>query len=478
MSWEDFESEREARNFGAEMYKKLIIKYFQTQGYYLRKNSLFEGILSDIIMEKGNEIIWIEAKNTYVSIFAKSDPLRREIFQYFYYWLISKEEKKFNLVIFAINLTKKNETKNVLTNEAIDSAILNWYNEKSNLKLDDKILNKLNSAKNEDIIKFFKSISVKICSPFGLHQRVKKREKELRKSPSAYYKKLLKEVKNRKDPIKKKTNIIINFLELEYPNIFYEVTSKYRLKKTFYKKLNPKKDSDIRFPEFVVPRFESLIPVVRSFERNLNPLRPYIIGEIYERNIDDLSTQRRRELLYTSLRRYLWCKGLRRSNIDFYFAYEQPLEIEPEEKASPIEIKGIQKAKIVTRPRYKENGTLNFVEHHSVNIRLEEYDGKFGLSIWPGFRFTSDGVNLITGDHASRIHRKYLKPEWNRNLNKRGLIKFWEHFLIQDNFIREKDSWFNTFKIKPLLIEEMGWSSETIKIDEQRIDIFLKNGEF
>ena len=107
MSWEDFESEREARNFGSEMYKKLIIKYFQTQGYFLRKNSLFEGTLSDIVMEKEDKTIWIEAKNTKISIFAKTDYIKQELYEYFYYWIISKDKTPFDLIIFAISTYKK-----------------------------------------------------------------------------------------------------------------------------------------------------------------------------------------------------------------------------------------------------------------------------------------------------------------------------------------------------------------------------------
>ncbi|KKM99083.1 hypothetical protein LCGC14_1151430 [marine sediment metagenome] len=476
MSWEDFESEREARNFGAEMYKKLIIKYFQTQGYYLLKNSLFEGTLSDIVMEKSGKIIWIEAKNTKVSIFAKTDPLRRELLEYFYYWLITKKEKKFGLIIFVINIARKKDTKRILTLEAYNSEILDWFNDKEDLKLTNEVIKKINTATDKEIITFFKSISIKICSPFGLHQRVKQREQEIRRNVNAYHKKILREVKSRKAPIKEKSEIIINFMELEYPVYFWQATSKYRLKRTFFRKLNPSNDFSLRLPEFVVPRFENIIPVVRSFEKDLSPLRPYIIGHPYDRETRFLEIQRKRELLYTSLRRYLWCKGLRRDSSVFYFAYENPLDTDSNVETNPIEIKGTKKPKKVSKPRYRDDGTLNFVEHHSLKIRLEEYDGKIGISIWPSILFTSNGINRIRGDHASRLHRKYLKPVWNRNQNKRSLLRFWEVFLTSENFVREKDSWFNHFKIKSLLKQTVPWSSKTIDKDQERLDLFLENG--
>ena len=476
MSWEDFESEREARNFGSEMYKKLIIKYFQTQGYYLLKNSLFEGTLSDIVMEKSGKIIWIEAKNTKVSVFAKTDPLRRELLEYFYYWLISKKKQTFELILFVINMARKKDTKRILTHEADDSEILNWFNDKEDLNLSNEILKKIDSTTDQEIITFFKSISIKICSPFGLHQRVKQREQEIRRNVNAYHKSLLREVKSRKAPIKEKNEIIINFMELEYPKYFWQATSKYRLKRTFFRKLNPLNDISLRLPEFVVPRFEDIIPVVRSFEKDLSPLKPYIIGQPYDRETRFLDIQRKRELIYASLRRYLWCKGLRRDGSYFYFAYEDPIDINSNVKIEPIEIKGTKKNKKVSKPRYLDDGSLNFVEHHSLNIRLEEYDGKIGISIWPSILFTFNGINRIKGDHASRLHRKYLKPEWNRNQNKRSLLRFWERFLTSENFVREEDSWFNHFKFKPLLKQTVHWSSKTVDKDQERLDLFLEKG--
>ena len=473
MSWEDFESEREAKNFGSEMYKKLVIKYFQTQGYYLRKNSLFEGTLSDIVMEKSRELLWIEVKNTTVSIFARSDPIMRELFEYFYYWLINK--KKFTLVIFVLKIAKKTETKRVLTSEADSSAIKNWFRENIELKLNNKISKKINNASEEDIISFFKSVSIKVCSALGLQERVSKREQIIRKGVNAYHQKILRELKSRRAPINQKSEVIINFMDLVYPEYFWQVESKYRLKKTFFRKLS-KSVHQSRFPEFVVPRYESLIPVVRSFEKNLNSLRPFIIGAPYDRKTDFLNSQRKRELLYTSLRRYLWCKGLRRSGSDFFFAYENPIG-ENSEMIAPIEIQGTKKLKKVSIPRYKEDGTLNFVEHHSINIRLNEYDGNIGLFIWPGFLFTFNGIVRITGDFASRLHRKYLRPEWNRNLNKKSLLLFWEKFLTNDKFVREEDSWFKKFKIKPLERVLVSWTSETVNKDQSRIELFLNTEE-
>jgi len=472
MSWDEFESEREARNYNSELYKKYIIRYYQMQGFHLTKNSLYEGTLSDIIMEKNNESLWIEAKNTQISIFAKSDKLRHEIFDYFYHWLILRPERRFKFVIFANKFSRKNDTKKILTTEAEKVEILNWFNNQEELNLKKKKLKKINSASESEILDFFRNTDVRVCSLFGLVERVKDREEIFRKNLNSQHKRLLREIKNRRDLIREKDKLILNFMELQYPQIFWQVQSKFKLKKTIIDKVRSEENQ--RFPEFVVPRFEAPEPVVRSFEKNLNIFRPYIVGPIYDRETDRLDIQRKRELLYTSMRRYLWCKGLRRWERDFFFAYNEPIDEEPKNNVEPIKINlPNRKIQTVTKPIYKPDGTLYYVEHKSIFIRLDEYDGKMGLFIWPGFVFTNNGVNAITGDYSSNLHKKYLNPKWNRNPSWRLRLEFWSDFLTSDYFTREKDPWFDEFKIITLMEHTVNWSSKTIGVNDTRIDKFL-----
>lgn len=471
MSWENFESGREAKNYNSELYKKFIIRYYQTLGYHFSKNSYFEGTLSDLVMEKKEEIIWIEAKNTKVSIFAHTDYLRKEIFLYLYNWLKLRPKKRFKFVIFASSFSKQKRTKMIFTTEASEKDILNWLGDQDDLDIDEKVLKKINSASKSEIVKFFKNTDIRISTLTGLIEKVKEKEEIIRKSVNSQHKRLLREIRNRKDPIHEKDDLLINFLKVDYPKVFYQAASKYKLKKTFFKKLK----NEERVPEFVVPRFEAKEPVVRSFEKNLNPLRPCITGNVYSKETDRLNKQRKRELLYTSLRRYLWCKGLRRWRNQFYFAYDEPQNEKSVKKIDPIKINlKNRRAKQVTKPMLKEDGSINFFEHKSVLIRLEYLDENIGLFIWPSFLFTLDGINVIEGDYASRLHQKYLNPNWNRNPSRRNRLKFWGDFLTSDYFIREKDPWFVEFKINPLLTYTVDWISKTININQQRIDkIFL-----
>ncbi len=229
MPWEELNRENIIKNFNSEMYKNLIIRYLQTRGYDLSKRFIQEDFNPDMILEKNNEIVWIDAKNTKVSIFAKGDKFNKELLDYFINWLKLKDKYHISLYIFAVNLAKKEESKEILTDSAIPSKILDWFKELKSHESNSSNIKLLNSISENNIIEFFKSISVIICSPYDLLLEIKKKESSLINATLDNYKKKLREIENRKLPIFEKDNIIINFLELEHPDYYWEVPSGHKL---------------------------------------------------------------------------------------------------------------------------------------------------------------------------------------------------------------------------------------------------------
>ena len=70
MSWIKIGRDREALHYKGEIYKKTVIRYFETKEYSLYSTSSLEGGLSDVIMTKqGSPTIHIEVKDTEISIF-------------------------------------------------------------------------------------------------------------------------------------------------------------------------------------------------------------------------------------------------------------------------------------------------------------------------------------------------------------------------------------------------------------------------
>jgi len=473
MSWFDSE-EREGNHFGGEMFKKEVIRYYQTMGYRLITSSSHEGTLSDVIMEKpGEPKIYIETKAGKESIFAQTTTLRKEIFKYFYEWLKLEESQKFNMHIVVGGLSKKQETKKIFTSDAIEDNIIKWFQNRDDLNLQTDIEELFRTTSQDLIIKFFRNTTVRIIPSFKLSQIVLEREKEIKRNPDRKAKRLLKEVKSRRRPNNKANEIWTNFLELEFPSRIFYAETRFKRKKTIFDQIN----NQTRLPEFYFAWRENDPCRIYSFDENLEILENSIQGSIQEDKIDCLNFEQQIQFLYTHLRRFLWCKGLRRFKYRFFFAYNPPLDKEliiPIEENQPnaIENQGPSGLKVVSRPIYRSSGELYYVEHHAIKIKVGILDEKFGIYVWPRWLFSEDGVKIIEGDNASRISRKYLNPIYNRNLNKRSELNFWDSFLTNDDFSREKDLWFNNFRIKSLTRHKVSWISKTVEIDQYRLNVW------
>ncbi len=471
MSWFDSE-EREGNQFGGEMYKKEVIRYYQTMGYRLITSSSYEGTLTDLIMEKpGEPKIYIETKAGKESVFAPTSILRKEIFKYIYEWLKLEEKQKFNMHIVVGGLSKKKETRKIFTSTAIENDIIEWFQNRNDLNLQPNIEELFRNTSQDLITRFFRNTSVRIIPSFKLSQIVLEREKEIKRNPNRNAKRLLKEVKSRRRPNNKVNEIWTNFLELEFPNKIFYAETRFKRKKTIFNQIT----TQTRLPEFYFAWSENDPCRIYSFDDNLGIFGNSIQGSIQEDTIDCLSFQQQIQFLYTHLRRFLWCKGLRRFKFRFFFPYDPPLDDEliiPSEDNQPkgIEIQGPSGLKVVTRPIYKPNGELYYVEHHTVKIKIGTLDEKFGIYIWPRWLFSEDGVNIIEKESASRISRKYLNPRYNRNLNKRSELNFWNTFLTNNNFSRDRDLWFDDFGIKSLTKQLVPWTSKTSDIDQYRLD--------
>ena len=473
MSWDNFDI-REGAHYGGEMYKKEVIRYYQTLGYELRKTSTHEGSLEDLVFEKnGEKDLFVEAKSSGCSIFAKTDKLREEIFHNFINWLKLQTDDRFELHLFVQGISKHNETREVITRDALPNKILDWFNDREDLDFDasDRLI--LDNASDEEIFEFFKSISVKICSGYKLNNIILEREEILRRPPTSYAFKLLSEIRNRQLPHAKKTKVTINFLELQFPQVFYQIESKYKSLETIRSKLNPNNEFILHTVFFKPYDYDP--PMLLSFDSNLESLERVTMGELVEIPISDLHPQIKRNMLYEHLRRYLFCKGLTRYKNRYYFAFEEPLSPEITEEVI-IEIpKEDGKPKTVSRALI-QNGKLNIVEHRCIEINLGEIDNKLGLVIWPRFLFSYNGIwDVIRDEHAKKLAAKYLTPVFNRNLNKRSEMNFWNFFLTNDSFKHPEESWFDNFHIKSMKTHNVRWTSKTVNIDQKRLDLILES---
>lgn len=470
MSLENFFSEREALHCKGELYKIEVIRYYESQGYYLIKNSTYDSIISDLIMEKPDHPqIWVEVKDTSGSIFAKTQSLKKEMLKYFIEWIKVKETNPFEFHIFISELSKIDETKKIITKDCNKNLLLEWYNDRSDMGFDKDTEDQLSSISDDDIYKFFSNTSIKICPGYKLSKRNEEFSKKFNSPLVNKAQRLLNEINTRKLPNSRKSQVFFNFLEIIYSKTFYEIFSKYKLAKKVYN-VTQEKYPDIELPCMMIPRFESILPKIRSFDPNIEIF--FCVSRNkrkYEKDFSVLNIQRQRELLNRHLNHFMYCKGLRRYNRDFCFSYEKSLIDIEEKDSTPLFCNSYTgEDKRVAIPRYKD-GKLNFVEHKSITAYVDLYDNKWVVFLWPGFIFTKDGVNILEGDQTSRLQKIYNSSDWNRNPNKRSELNFWNFYLSNDVFPRKKEIWFDSFKLKKPNDFYIGWSSSTIEKDQHSI---------
>lgn len=471
MSWNDFLRERESLNYGGEMYKKVVVRYLQTNGYSLKSTSTQEGHLADLIMQKpNNSDLWVETKDTSVSIFEKR--FKRELLQYLCYWLILSDNKKFQFSIFAKNFKKKEETKQIISLHAEREKAVKWVLESYETILQDKYVKILEEHNSDEFYMFLSSIEVNLVTGYNLDLIARKREKELKKAPSYKVNVIYNEIKARRLPLQTKSKLLINFLGLDFPSEFWEFKSKFKRRGNL---LNSFRNEDLRFPSFDFSAYESKYPIIRTFEQDISIFDKCFTEEPIKKRIEDLEETKLIWLLKSHLQSYMYCKGLKKNKNDYYFPYKNLSVIKIEDN-KPLFVSGPKKPKEVTKVRFKEEA-FNFVEHHGLHVDIGKIDDRFGIFIWPKFIFTIDGEIRITGDAAKRISQKYLNPLFNRNSNKRSELLFWEFYLTSMKFFREPFDWMKSFRLIPFIKEEFNWSSKSVPFGYHTLINFMDDDE-
>ncbi len=471
MSWNDFLRERESLQYGGEMYKKTVTRYLQTHGYSLKSSSTQEGHLADLIMEKKNSPdLWVETKDTTASIFEKK--FKKEILQYLINWLVLPENKRFQFAIFAENLRKKDETKLIISLFANKKESMKWVFDSYENNLEKEHVKILNEANNEDMFNFLKSIEVNLVNGYELDIIVSKREKDLKRAPSYKVNVLYDEVKARRLPLKSRSKLTINFLGLDFPNEYWEITSRFKRKGNL---LNFFKNEGLRFPSFSFSAYESKNPIIRTFETDISVFEKCYKDEPIKRKTDELDENKIIWLLKDHFKSFMYCKGLKEFKNDYFFPYRN-LSVIKEEDNEPIFVSGPKGPKEVTTVRFKD-GVYNFVEHHGIHADIGKIDDDYGLFIWPKFIFTLDGQIRITGEAAKKISQKYLNPIYNRNSNKRSELNFWEFYLTNTKFYREPQEWMKVFKLISFIKEEFNWSSKSVPLGSHTLINFMDDEE-
>jgi hypothetical protein len=459
---------REALTGKAEAYKKAVRSYLESEGFSQTTDSFIEGSFPDMIfynssIAPGKKFL-VETKADEVSLSSKV--FAKELIQYFKMWDNLKLEKKFELMIFIQSLKKPLEWELLFSEEKSIEKIrewCDWYNK----KVSDKKY--LGEKDIEKFIEFFSYINIKVGNTIDLELAVIKKEEYSNLSMNKLADNLFKIIYKRKNPIAKKSNLIMNFLPVQVPKYYYEAKSFELNKKTIYDNLVGK-----TIPPFILKKDGTMMSFSEFDEGN--PILKYVEGKVKQLKIEELQNNNpslSSNLIYDHIRRILWKKGIYRvpeTNIFYYPMENIKLNI-LEKKSYTGHYRWVVKKYIHQEDTdYAKKGEINFFFHRAVELYSQTFSGNSYMLLNPKRYYTLNGKNEIEGEIRAKIDSKFRNQLYDRSESKLDLLKFWKYRLFDSKeYIDTPEKWFDNFKFGGFIINKVNWSPIVIGKDQTRL---------
>lgn len=378
----NLEGEREATTQNSEAYGKKIIEFLNLQGYHLEHDSNIEGTFQDKIFRNpkidGNKKTIVEVKDTDLSLKNKDF-----LIEYGKYFLIYTRER-FNLFIFAKNITNINKWK--------------------------KVFDLATQSENE-IFSFYADIKKNWSIPVDDYDRFK----ELINFTKVYqvsYDKLIQKIEQIK------SDNVYDFNKdylIDTGNLIYEpelLNSNLFIVKSFPEfvfKAKLKKDSSKQiwkkpfFDSFVL--FNGILYSLRDFPENV--LQEYCDKGTYNKfKFEHIDLHEQSILISQLIKSQIILNAF--DNGFFYnrnkkLLYKPHLDLSKLE--SKIKVEG-EKTRFLSKV-YIKDGQFNFVLHRALQLDIIKIENTYYI-LFNNYRlFTNDGKHIITGENAKRLNSKF-----------------------------------------------------------------------
>ncbi len=298
--------ERESLIFASENYKSLVRKYLETMGYSQITDSYIEGHLPDMILINPHialdKYFYVECKATKLSI--NNPDFAREVLEYLCEWLNPYNKNKFELKIFAQQLSKKSDF-TLLFEQANAEKVQSWI-EKYIDKLPIEKQEQIRKADFNNILQFFAQVEINGIDIQSLTFAIEKKKKDNAVSMENLIEKLFRETQRRILPFQNRNKLISNLVEFKPPRIYYKAKSKFKTEQDIRDYFE---SQNIKFaPPFIFNKESQQISTFCPFDSN-NLLWQVIDGEPKQANLIDLELGDQTYLINTHLRRYYYKKG-------------------------------------------------------------------------------------------------------------------------------------------------------------------------
>lgn len=460
-------SRREALTGKAEAYKKAVRNYLEAEGYSQTTDSFIEGSFQDMIfynptISKGKKFV-VESKAEELSI--KSKNLAIELMKYYSIWRELADDNKFDLFLFIQSVKNPSEWESLFSEGSNYDEVnnwLTWYDQKYGS-------DKLMSNEIENIMRFFKTTTVKVGNTIDLELAVLKKQDYSSLAINRIATKLLGLVYKRRNPIPQKSNIIFNILPVEIPPCYYEAKSSELNKNVIYNELRDK-----IVPPFILRRDGTIFSF--SILNDNHPLSKYIVDGYRKVEFPKLQIANpslSANLIYDHIRRIVWKKGIYRvpnTNIFYY-----PMLDTNDNKLEKINFNGnkrwvVKKFMHQEDTNYVKKGDINFFFHRAIELSSQNYWGKPYIELNPKRYYTLDGKTETEGEIRARIDSKFRNQLYDRSETRLDLLKFWKYRLFDSKeYTQTKEEWFDDFKFGDFIVNKVPWSPIVIGKDQTRL---------
>ena len=420
---------RESLTISSEVYKKLVLRYLEARGYYVKASSDVEATLADAILTRKGETrdYWLEVKETSVSLGDSS--FLRQLADYLAKYLSGTPDNRFKMILVCCRILDFPLFEKVYAEfekEAIDGVISKML---ESSKPDIRAV--IENASSKDIKKFFEDSTVKEIDLKQLElaqEKIKPIPPGKPNLPEAEYAAKVMANFGEISPIKSPDRIVLNLFHLDLP-------SKIQVAQTLYRKANDlfAEKPYVSFPAYDLDNGQ--IVTFDEFTKD-NPLSSFIVKDSnvsfelqkFTENEDN------KRIIIKILNR--WIKNrCRKMGLEFDDRTRTYYYSKSDNGDGSVNVEWKAKSKNsnreLTKPMKTDEKT-NFWVHRGAIISAKNFWGENSIQIRPRFLFSSDGISLFEGAKADKLDRKFRKSKYNRNLNQMYDVLFWYRHIFPE----------------------------------------------
>lgn len=480
----------------AELYKKTVIEYLESRGYYVKMDSFVEGTLADCILSrKGEEKeYWLETKATTISLY--DSRFASELGKYLAEYLIRSPQNRFRMILAVHNYRKRR----------IFEAIYDELNEGNIKKLrdfiigaaDEKVKGIIRQSDFGDIRQFFEETKVIRADLQTLQERIEQIHPKPPAKPKLIDAKYAAEVLKRyriNQPLDEEDNLPSNLFALKVPDDIYIAPTEFSSAKEIHKK-NP----EVIFPIYSL--VGGKIYTFHPFSSKSTLSKIWKVKSVKKVKLKTWDTTKDTANIVLFLA-YRWIDEFcREKDLSYDERTESYFFSDSKRREFPKKVpwrKGGRtiKRSVIIPYKTEEDGSIYYYMHRAVRIPIRSLWGEYFIQLIPKRVFSGDCYTPYPGDISEKIDRAYRKSNFTRNRNQLNDVLFWSCYLfsgasmpiesyLKSDKIRSRLQTFDVIdqisvlsSVKPNIPEREEEDEEDLEeIDTAQIlDVFLREEE-